>query len=309
MRVQADASTGFTTIVNGSETILLGTNSDWSNFNAFVDSTSNFSEPEAGRTAGGGYVQDFIKSDSLSHTVGSLAFGLDGSLFASIGDGSSYNQTDVRALSVQNLDSLSGKVVRIDPITGQGLSDNPFYDGDPNSNRSKVYQLGLRNPWRLTVDPNSGQLYIGETGLASFEELNTGGPGTNFGWPFYEGSQGVNNPSPAYRNLPQAQAFYASGQGKPASIALQHQAGSNVIVLGDVVYDSDLGPEFDGHIFYSDLYRGGVAHATIGANGEPFGGQSFVFGAEFVVDIQQGPDTSLYYVNLLEGTVGKWQRV
>ncbi|MEM9827150.1 MAG: DUF4347 domain-containing protein [Planctomycetota bacterium] len=306
MRVTADASTGFTSIVPGSETILLGNNSTWNNFNAFTDSTINLAEPEAGRTASGGYVQDFIKSDSLSHTVGSLAFGLDGNLFVSIGDGASYNQTDPRALSVLNVDSLSGKVLRIDPFTGQGVSDNPFYNGDPNANRSKVYQLGLRNPWRLTVDPTSGQLYIGETGLSSFEEINTGGPGENFGWPYYEGSQGINQRTPQYRNLPGASAFYASGVGKPASIALQHQAGSNVVVLGDILQNSDLGPQYEGDLFYADLYRGGVAHADIGANGEPVNGQAFTFGAEFVVDIQQGPDGSLYYVNLLEGTVGKW---
>ena len=153
MRVTADASTDFTSIVPGSEVILLGTNSTWENFNAFVDSTVRLSEPQAGFTPGTGYLRDFINSDSLSHTVGSLAFALDGSLFVSIGDGASFNQTDPRALRVQSLDSLSGKVLRIDPLTGQGLSDNPFFDGDPDSNRSKVYQLGLRNPWRLAARP------------------------------------------------------------------------------------------------------------------------------------------------------------
>jgi len=49
---------------------------------------------------------------------------------------------------------LSGKILRIDPITGEGLSDNPFYNGDADANRSKVYQLGLRNPFRITVDPD-----------------------------------------------------------------------------------------------------------------------------------------------------------
>lgn len=309
MRVTADASTGFTTIVAGSEEILLGTNSTWDNFNAFVDSTINFSEPQGGYDPDTGYVRDFIVSDSRSHTVGSLAFGNDGNLFVSLGDGASFNQTDVRSLRVQDIDSLSGKVLRIDPLTGEGLSDNPFFNGDADANRSKVYQLGLRNPWRLTVDPQTGQLFIGETGWGKYEEINAGGPGENFGWPFYEGGQGVNSPTPGYSGLPEAQAFYQSGAGTPAEIALLHQAGSNTIVLGDVVIGGDLGFQYDGDVFYNDLYRGIVRHANIAPDGSLYGEQIFTTGAGFVVDIQQGPDGSLYYVNLFEGTVGKWQIV
>ncbi len=311
MRVTADASTGFTTIVAGSEVTLLGNNSTWENFNAFVDSTVNFSEPPAGYDpTTGEYLQDFIVSDSRSHTVGSLAFGIDGNLFVSIGDGASFNQIDVRGLRVQDVDSLSGKVLRIDPLTGQGLPDNPFFDSaNPNANRSKVYQLGLRNPWRITVDQQTGQLLIGETGWGRYEEINTGAPGANFGWPFYEGAQGVNSPTPGYSGLAAAQAFYQSGAGTPAEIALQHQAGSNTIVLGDILIGGDLGFQYDGDVFYNDLYRGIVRHANIDASGHLSGDQIFTTGAQFVVDIQQGPDGSLYYVNLFEGTVGKWQIV
>lgn len=309
VRYTADASTGFTTIVSGSEKILLGTNSTWENINPFVDSTVNLSEPQAGYDPQTGYLRDFINSDSRSHTIGSLAFANDGSLFVSTGDGASFNNTDTRALRVQSFFSLSGKVLRIDPETGQGLSDNPFYDGDPDSNRSKIYQLGLRNPWRLTYDEVNDQLFIGETGLGRFEEINTGSAGTNFGWPYYEGAQGVNSPTPGYSNLPQAQNFYQNGSAKPATIALAHQAGSNVVVLGDIVTNGDLGLQYEGDLFYNDLYRGVVRHANVGPNGQLTGVQTFATGAEFVVDIQQGPDGSLYYANLLEGTVGRWQIV
>jgi glucose/arabinose dehydrogenase len=149
-------------------------------------------------------------------------------------------------------------------------------------------------------------LLIGETGLSSYEEINTGGPGANFGWPFYEGAQGTNSPTPGYKDLPQASSFYANVSATPAAIALQHQAGSDVVVLGSVVYDSDLGVQYQGDIFYNDLYRGVVRHANIDDNGRLYGVEVFVTGAQFVVDIQQGLDGSLYYVNLIEGTVGKW---
>ncbi len=308
-RFTLDSATGFTTVVSGSEEVILGKNSTWNNFNGFTDSTANFGEPQGGQV-NGQFIEDFINSDSRSHTVGSLAFANDGSLFVSIGDGASFSRTDPRALRVQDVNSLSGKVLRIDPATGQGLSDNPFYDGNPNSNASRVYQLGLRNPWRLTLDPRTNNLFIGETGLNSYEEINTGGAGANFGWPFFEGRQGANSSTPGYRDLPQAAAFFQNNNALPPQISLSHQAGgTNAIVVGGIVFDSDLGIQYEGDIFYNDLYRGVVRHVDVAADGTLSGATVFTTGAQFVVDMQQGPDGSLYYVNLVEGTVGKWQIV
>jgi glucose/arabinose dehydrogenase len=137
-RVTADAATNYTTFVSGSEVTLLGKNSTWNNFNAFVNSTNDFTEAPAGINPDGSSVQDFIASDSESHTVGAVEFGPDGALYVTIGDGASYNQRDARAVRVQDIDNLSGKVLRIDALNGDGLADNPFYDGDADSNRSKV---------------------------------------------------------------------------------------------------------------------------------------------------------------------------
>ena len=122
----------YTTAIPGSEVILLGgagqTLQNISGGGA-VDSTSNFSQPESGFNAQTGeYLDDYIKVDSRSHAGGSLAFGPDGALYVSIGDGTSFNATDPRTVSVQNINSLSGKILRIDPLTGLGLPDNPFVD-------------------------------------------------------------------------------------------------------------------------------------------------------------------------------------
>jgi len=85
------------------------------------------------------------------------------------------------------LDSLNGEVLRIDAITGAGLPDNPFYDAaNPGRNRSKVWAYGLRNPFRLTVNPVSGEACIGDVGWNTWEEIDIG-KGANFGWPCYEG--------------------------------------------------------------------------------------------------------------------------
>ncbi|MEO1173055.1 MAG: PQQ-dependent sugar dehydrogenase, partial [Myxococcota bacterium] len=308
IRFTLDASTNYTTIIPDSGITLLGANSTWDNFNGFVDSTLNFNEPPAGRNPDGSYLQDFINSDSRSHTVGGLAFGTDGALYVGIGDGASFNATDPRATRVQDLDSLSGKILRIDPNTGQGLSDNPFFNGDPNANRSKVYQLGLRNPWRLATDPVSGSLFVGETGLVSFEEINASGPGANFGWPYFEGGQGVNVRTPSYMGLAQAQAFYNSGQqATPALIAQPHTNGTNVIVLGTVARGLAYGPQYDGDVFYVDFASGVVRRGDIDSTGNVASIDTFTTGANFVVDLQQGPDGFLYYVDIVSGSIGRFE--
>jgi glucose/arabinose dehydrogenase len=166
---------------------LLGKDSTWNNFNAFVNSTSDFTEAPAGINPDGSSVQDFIASDSESHTVGAVEFGPDGALYVTIGDGASYNQRDARAVRVQDIDNLSGKVLRIDVLNGDGLADNPFYDGDADSNRSKVYQLGVRNSFRMTIDQTIGLVYTGDVGWGTWEEINAGGAGANYGWPDYQG--------------------------------------------------------------------------------------------------------------------------
>jgi PKD repeat protein/glucose/arabinose dehydrogenase len=154
----------------------------------------------------------------MSHGPGSLVFGADGSLFVSVGDGSSYESADVGsasesyyqqaladgiipaeqnvgALRAQQIDSYNGKILRIDPETGNGLATNPFYQASaPNAARSKVWALGLRNPFRITLKPGSGSatdpgvLYIGDVGYDTWEEVNVAvRPGMNFGWPLFEG--------------------------------------------------------------------------------------------------------------------------
>ena len=157
-----------------------------------------------------------------SHSIGSLAFAADGTLLVSNGDGASYEladtggpipsssntalaegiitpKEDVGAFRAQLVDSLSGKILRIDPATGNGLASNPFYDASaPRAPRSRVWGMGLRNPFRFSIKPGTGgtnpaagmpgELWIGDVGWADFEELNrapTGG--LNFGWPLFEG--------------------------------------------------------------------------------------------------------------------------
>lgn len=288
--------------------MLLGSNSTWNNFNAFVNSTNDFDEPPAGIRANGTNIQDFIASDSESHTVGALAFGNDGNLFVTIGDGTSYNRVDPRTVRVQDIDNLSGKALRIDPITGPGLADNPFFNGNANANRSKVYQLGLRNPFRATVDPATGKLYIGDVGWTRWEEVNSAAAGANFGWPYFEGGSGTSLRTGQYQNLPEAQAFYNSGQSVTAPVfGLSHQAdGINAIVLGSVYRGTAYPSEYQGAIFVNDLGQGIVRALQLDADGQVINNTTFTTGARIVVKMIEGPDGNTYYVDLDDGEIGRW---
>lgn len=149
---------------------------------------------------------------ALSHGIGHLAFGHDGSLLFSCGDstigplfqaqclssGLIRLEEDVAEFRSQLVDSANGKILRIDPLTGDGYPDNPFYDAlAPRSWRSRVWALGFRNPYRFAVgaehagpehDDGPGMLFVGDVGEMDWEEIDVvDAGGENFGWPFYEG--------------------------------------------------------------------------------------------------------------------------
>lgn len=308
-RITADENNDFKTAVGGSEVVILGTNSTWENFNAFVNSTNDFNEPPAGILADGSNLEDFLAADSESHTIGGVEFGPDGALYVSNGDGTSYNRVDPRTVRVQDIDNLSGKILRIDPITGEGLSDNPFYNGDPNANRSKVFQYGLRNPFRIAVDQTDGKVYVGDVGWTQWEEINAAEPGANFGWPYYEGGSGTSLQTGGYRDLSEAQAFYASGESvTPSILALNHGTdGINAIVLGDIYRGNNFPEEYQGDLFFNDLGQGIVRNVSFDESGNVTSVDTFATGANVVVQIVEAPDGSLHYVDLDDGLVGRWQ--
>ena len=310
-RVTADAATGYKTAIAGSEVVLLGANGTWDNFNGFVDSTVDFDEPPAGILADGTNLQDFMAFDSQSHGVDSIEFGPDGMLYVSNGDGTSYNQVDARTIRVQDVDNLSGKVLRVDPITGEGLSDNPFFNGDVDANRSKVYQYGFRNPFRIAIDDASGQVYVGDVGWSQWEEINAGGPGDNFGWPYYEGGNGIAAPTIHYQDLQAAHDFFASGETTvPAILGLQHDTdGIDAITLGDVYTGTDLGVDYQGSLIFSRLGSGVVQAVQFQPDGQIAAIRTIATDHSFLVQLVTSPDGRLFFVDFDDGTVGYWTLV
>ncbi|MDF1798495.1 MAG: PQQ-dependent sugar dehydrogenase [Planctomycetota bacterium] len=160
------------------------------------------------------------------HQSGMLCFGDDGSLLASCGDGAPAEfdigggaanaaaiaegiltpDQDVGAFRAQQVNSLNGKVLRLNPANGDGLANNPHFDPlAPRAARSRMWARGLRNPFRIEVVPGSatasqqpGAILIGDVGHTKWEEINRATEGgMNFGWPLYEGM----GPLPDFKSL------------------------------------------------------------------------------------------------------------
>jgi glucose/arabinose dehydrogenase len=182
-----------------------------------------------------------------SHSIGSLAFGSDGALYVSGGDGASFNFVDYGqdgnplnpcgdppggagatltpptaeggALRSQDLRTsgdpvtLDGAILRVDPSTGAGLPDNPLASSS-NANERRIIAHGLRNPFRITTRPGTSEVWLGDVGWNDWEEIDrvtnpTDATVENFGWPCYEG----NSPQAGYdaANLNICENLYSQG--------------------------------------------------------------------------------------------------
>ena len=150
---------------------------------------------------------DGIPNCSSFHGVGAVKVATDGSVYVSAGEGASWDGVDIGdrddgcdvlfgaeqatgAQRAQQRNSLAGKVLRVDSESGLGLLDNPFYDGDAHSPASRIYGMGFRNPFRLTLREFPGQsslLYVADVGWGDWEEISIVRSGTNAGWPCFEG--------------------------------------------------------------------------------------------------------------------------
>jgi glucose/arabinose dehydrogenase len=244
-----------------------------------------------------------IPADSPSHNGGALRFGPDGALWITTGDASSFNAVDTRALRTLQLDSLAGKLLRVDPA-GRGLADNPFWNGDADAVRSKVYAYGFRNPFRLTFRPDTGRPYIADVGANDWEEVNAVVRGGNHGWPCVEGPL----PQAGYQPLAECQALYAQGAGAVSLplVTYPHVTGT-ASVTGGAFYTGTAFPDhYRGAYFFGDFSRGTLHYVSIdGADALAGPIKGFGTGIDGVVDVQADA-TGLLYLSV---TAGELRRV
>ncbi len=185
-----------------------------------------------------------------NHNGGALAFGPDGYLYISTGDGGGGG--DPRG-NGQKLDTLLGKILRIDvDASGDGRpyaipADNPFIDRA--GAQAEIWVTGLRNPWRISFDRATGDLWIGDVGQGSFEEIDVvragSGGGQNFGWNTTEG----------FHCYPSGDPCAPEGLTPPVT---EYGHGFGCSVTGGVVYRGAAIPELVGGYLFADYCSGNV---------------------------------------------------
>ena len=186
-----------------------------------------------------------------NHNAGALEFGPDGKLYIAFGDGGSGGDPQDRA---QNLTSLFGKILRVDVDTRTGSkeygipSDNPYAtspDGaaDP---RPEIWHYGLRNPFRFTFDPATGNIYIGDVGQGTWEEVDVAANTANINWG-WDDREGLHCFEPTTGCL-------TASRIEPV-VEFNHSAGW-LSVMGGAVYRGPCFPDLVGTYFYGDHYAG-----------------------------------------------------
>lgn len=187
-----------------------------------------------------------IECDSDGHNGAAVAFGLDGMLYVTTGDGTSDSDDDVVG---QRMDLLLAKTLRIDvdhPDEGCAYSvppDNPFVDLE--GARPETWAYGFRNPWRMTVDPRTGTLWVAQNGQDLWEQAYAVQRGANYGWSVYEGSH----------------PFYLNRELGPTPHVLptfEHPHSEARSLTGGVVYYGERFPDLQGAYIYGDYSTGKI---------------------------------------------------
>jgi len=291
-----------------------------------------------------------------SHSIGTILFGPDGYLYAGGGDGANFGGADYGqwgnptwpdrraplnpsnpndpatnqggALRAQGLEVeaqyagqvwLNGTIIRIDPATGLGAPDNPLAADGASDNARRIVAYGLRNPFRFTVRPGTGELWVGDVGYNSWETIKiippvgAGSVLKNFGWPCFEGRGHTQNYSTA--NLPICTALYAGGDhgGRtpwtPPWYAYDHSHGSSD-VTGLAFYTGTSYPEaYRRSLFFADNSRGVIFNIPyVDANGDgmpdaPADGTAAAFMGATAVDLATGPGGDVFYTDVTNGRI------
>ena len=182
-----------------------------------------------------------LKCGGGGHNGCTLAFGNDGYLYISIGDLEVPNPPDPRDTG-QDISDLYASILRIDVRPGDGdqpygiPADNPFVD--VAGARAEVYAYGLRNPFRMSFDRPTGDLWVGDVGWEAWEMVYRVRPGGNYGWAIKEGPGNVKNQTPGPTPI------------LPPDIALNHAEAASV--TGGMVYRGQRYPDLAGNYVFGD---------------------------------------------------------
>ena len=221
-------------------------------------------------------------SSATNHNGGALHFGLDGKLYIAVGENANPSQA-------QSLTTKLGKILRMNK-DGSIPTDNPFF-ASLTGNLRLIWAYGLRNPFTFAVQNTTGKLLINDVGQSTYEEINQGIAGANYGWPTSEGP----TTNPAFT----APLFYyphATNFGGGFSCAI---TGGDFYQPAQPVFPAS----YVGQYFFADYCGGWIAQfdpVSKTATG-------FLTGADSIIDIRSAADGSLLY--LQRGAGGQLRRV
>ncbi len=222
-----------------------------------------------------------------SHQGGGINFGPDGNLYIATGD-----QYDTPS-NAQTLVNQHGKILRLAP-DGSIPPDNPYVN-TPGA-QPAIWCLGLRNPYRFTIDQPTGNLWIGDVGENTYEEINRGHVAANFGWPFMEG--------------PNCSISNCSQYTLPVSWYLHHDPVYTpmeaAVICGPIYRGSAFPAEYHGNLFYGDFGNGWIKRLVFDQSGQVIANLDFDAPEQCrtLVDLKLGQDGCLYYAQIQESVNG-----
>jgi glucose/arabinose dehydrogenase len=217
-------------------------------------------------------------STATNHNGGALHFGPDGLLYVAVGD-------NANGANAQTLSTRLGKMLRI-TSTGAIPTNNPFFNQATGDNRA-IWALGVRNPFTFSFQPGVGRMFINDVGQNTWEEINDGIAGANYGWPTCEGF--CNPPNPNFRD----------------PIFAYMNDASTCAITGGAFYNPQIvqfPSQFIGRYFFAD-FCGGWIRTLDPANGNAVA--DFATGISLPVDLQVSPDGFLYYLARGSGSVNR----
>ncbi|QEU96807.1 PQQ-dependent sugar dehydrogenase [Streptomyces kanamyceticus] len=220
-----------------------------------------------------------------NHNGGDIKFGPDGYLYIALGDGGSGGDPHGNG---QNLDTLLGKLLRIDPHGGKPYAipqDNPFVD-DPKA-KDEIWAYGLRNPWRFSFDAGTGDLLIGDVGQSAWEEIDWAPAksegGENYGWSQMEGNHPFREGTEPANHVPPVHEYDRTGLG--------------CSVTGGFVYRGKAIPALRGQYVYSDYCDGTIRSLEI-KDGKVTGTHDLGVNGGEVISFVQGGNRELYALDI-----------
>lgn len=182
-----------------------------------------------------------------NHNGGQIAFGPEGYLYIAVGDGGSGGDPQGNG---QNRNTLLGTILRIDVDKSEGSknysipSDNPFV-GSSEGFQKEIYAYGLRNPWRLSFDSETGELWVGDVGQNKYEEIDIIKKGGNYGWNSMEGFHCFNSSN-------------CNTEGLELPVWEYDRSRGDISITGGYVYRGSSIPQLKGLYIYADYVSGRI---------------------------------------------------